>query len=219
MNMLERVYSLGRNLEHDPASRGFRAALAPVVLTVSHYHYGVALDQGQLGSCTGNAMAQCLNTKPLGIRGGKRLSETDAVDLYSQATQVDEYSGSYPPEDTGSSGLAVAKAAITLGYINAYHHAFGIDEVLAALTLGPVIVGTNWYEGMFTPTRDFVTPTGKIAGGHEYLLLGLNTKHKTVTALNSWGTGWGMHGRFKMTWPTLDRLLSEDGDCTVPIRS
>lgn len=211
-------YKLGRNLEHDPRSKDFRAQLAPAWKSVTHYHYGQPLDQGRLGSCTGNAMAQLLNTKPFQSKTGKRLVESDALELYKLATQLDDYDGTYPPTDTGSSGLGVSKAAAQMGFITAYSHAFGLDQVLGALTIQPVIVGTNWYENMFTPVNGLVAPGGAIAGGHEYLLLGLNVTSKTVTALNSWGSSWGTNGRFKMTWNTLLRLLTEDGDCTVPTR-
>jgi hypothetical protein len=34
---------------------------------------------------------------------------------------------------------------------------------------------------------------------------------------NSWTTDWGNAGSFKFSFATFERLLSEDGDCTVPI--
>lgn len=55
------TYSLGRIVQHDPRSLAFVAATAPLK-TVTHRLSGQVLDQGNLGSCTGNAMAQALNT-------------------------------------------------------------------------------------------------------------------------------------------------------------
>lgn len=170
------------------------------------------------GNCTGNAMAQALNTHPLHRARTPYLTEADAVKLYSAATNLDDVPGAYPPQDTGSSGLAVAKAAQQAGYISAYTHAFGIDHVLAALMNGPLLVGTSWTQDMFTPdARHFVRPTGAVAGGHEYLLLGVNVERGYLTFLNSWGTSFGDRGRFHMTIDDFAGLLADQGDAVQPV--
>ena len=136
-----------------------------------------------------------------------------------EATRLDSTPGSYPPDDTGSSGLAVAKAAKGEGLISSYAHAFGIDHALAALMAGPVICGTNWYEGMFTPDpKGLVTISGALAGGHEWALVGVNVTTRILTSLNSWGSSWGDKGKFYMSWATFTRLLAQQGDVTVPSR-
>lgn len=208
---------LGRHVEHDPRSRNFPARKAEALSTVTHRHYGGSLDQGNLGSCTGNALAHARNTVPL-RHARPLLTETDAVKIYSLGTQLDGVSGQYPPEDTGSTGLGVCKAGVKLGYITSYHHAFGLDEALHALMLQPVIVGTNWYESMFDPNSSgFVKVNGDVVGGHEYCIVGLNVEQRYVKCVNSWGNEWGLDGRFRLTFDQLDRLLQEDGDVTVPI--
>jgi C1A family cysteine protease len=217
MAMTDTFRPLGRTVWHDERSRAFGATLAPEIKTKTHRHYGAVLDQGNLGSCTGNAMAQALNTKPFKQRG-RTFRQEDAVALYSRATQIDPWVGEYPPQDTGSSGLAVAKAAQERGWITGYRWAFGLDEALAALTLSPLLIGTNWYSSMFFPNSDgYVFPTGFNQGGHEYLLLGLDVRKQRVTALNSWGSGWGRKGRFFMTFDTLGTLLEQNGDVVVPV--
>lgn len=210
---------LGRHVNHDPRSLNYPAPVDGVTIRSRRWrHYGPVLDQGQVGSCTGNAMAQALNTKPL-KRCFQRLTEADAVELYTLATQLDEFPGEYPAQDTGSSGLAVAKAAQRKGYITSYSHAFGIDHTLAALMGGPVLLGTNWHAGMFEPdSRGFIEPTGPVEGGHEHLLLGVDLRHEFVTGLNSWGPAWGDRGFYHMSIANLDRLLREDGDAAVPHR-
>src|SRR3954452_8283424 len=76
--------------------------------------------------------------------------------------------GEFPPDDVGSSRLGVAKAAKALGYISAYHHAFGLEHALAALTLGPVVVGFDWLERCDEPDKDgFVRYEGRSRCGHE----------------------------------------------------
>ena len=84
------TYHLGRHLQpnHDPRSLDHPAEVAPLV-SVRHQHHGPVLDQGQLGSCTGNATAQALNTDPLMPDGRRLLTEQDAVAIYSWATHHD----------------------------------------------------------------------------------------------------------------------------------
>lgn len=210
------VYQLGRKVNHDPRSLAFHAAASTDHRPVTHRHYGPILDQGNTSSCTGNAMAQALNTAPLRHRG-PYLTEQDALKLYAEATVLDPYPGTYPPDDTGSDGLSVCKAAQRQGWISSYTHAFGLDHALGALQLGPVLVGTTWHNDMFTPdSKGFVRPSGDVAGGHEYLLIGDNAKGK-LTFINSWGSGWGRRGRFYMSYADFDTLLKDNGDVTAPV--
>jgi C1A family cysteine protease len=207
---------LGRHLQHDPRSRNFPAAQSSQVVTKRHHHHGPVLDQGDLGSCTGNAVLQALMTSPDWSKA-RSFTEQDALDVYSLATTLDDVQGSYPPDDTGSTGLAVCKAAQQKGYITSYSHAFGLDQTLAALVLTPVIVGVNWYEGFDNPdVHGFVSISGSVRGGHEFALVGLNADERVVIALNSWGHSWGRNGFFVFSFDDLGRLLSADGDATVP---
>lgn len=208
---------LGRLVNHDPRSRAFPARVSQLT-SVTHYHWGGSLDQGDLGSCTGNALATARNTSP--IRKSRRLlNESDAVSVYARATHIDPFDGYYPPDDTGSSGLAACKAAMEYQFISGYTHAFGFDHVLAALVLSPVMIGVNWYEDMFTlGPKGFAWPTGALVGGHEFTLVKLNMEYRYVECVNSWGNYWGpLNGRFRLAFSVLDRLLSEDGDAIVPI--
>ena len=210
---------LGRLVQHDPRSRLYQAPLAPTQRSVLWGHHAPILDQGQLGSCTGNALAQCINTDAFAkSRTAKYLTEMDAVALYSKATHLDDAPGYYPPNDTGSSGLGVCKAGVKLGYLTGYKHAFSFTDFCAALQLSPVIVGTAWHDDMFSPDKtNFVRPTGAVAGGHEYLALGIDYAANALTFLNSWGNKWGDHGRFHMTFGDFAALLADQGDATVPI--
>ena len=216
-------YSLGRLVEHDPRSRAYPVlARAPLKLrTVTHRSYGLPLNQGSLGSCTGNAAAGALNTAPLHRNGDRVLREPDAVKLYSAATRLDGFPGEWPPTDSGSSGLAVAKACKQAGLIRGYRHAFTIGQALAAIQHSPVITGVPWYERMFQPTADrFVHIGGQVAGGHEFLVRGYTAARRPyILCCNSWGPGWGpLGGRFKLFVDEWARLLDEQGDVTVLVR-
>lgn len=216
----------GRLVEHDPRSRNF-AHLAPEKLvpkTTLWAHHAPVLDQGELGSCTGNALAQCLNAdyfRPTlkKVNKGQPLLEHDAVTFYSLATRLDGIAhNTYPPTDGGSSGLGVAKAGQRLGFVKSYRHAFSFTAFLSALQTQPVIVGTAFYEGMEDPDKTgLVHLTGQVVGGHEYLALGVDYQKRHITFLNSWGPSFGVNGRFQLTINDFQALLADQGDVTIPI--
>jgi cathepsin B len=85
----------------------------------------------------------------------------------------------------------------------------GVDQIKSEIyTNGPV-------EGAFTVYEDFFSyssgvyhhVSGGIAGGHAIKILGFGTENGTPYWLcaNSWGTGWGMQGFFKI----------QQGDCGI----
>jgi hypothetical protein len=209
------VGRLGRHVEHDPQSWNFQAARATQLVSVLHHRRSRPFDQGDLGSCTGNALTGCLDTEPF---GHSHLGERTALKLYKLATVLDGFPGEFPPDDTGSSGLAVCKAAVKDLYISAYHHAFGLQHALEALVLGPVITGVSWYEGFDSPDANgYVEIAGSVRGGHEFEVLGLDVDTRRVRCCNSWGTGWGDGGFFEMSFDTWSTLLDDRGDVTVPV--
>jgi hypothetical protein len=163
-------------------------------------------------------MAGLLMTEPFWVRG-RVLTEKDAVALYKAATKLDSISGSYPPDDTGSTGLAVMKAAVKAKYITGYAHTFSLDQLLGSLVLGPGILGINWYDSFDDPKPDGECPLtsgAKVRGGHEVELFGIDAAKKRVWCYNSWGPTWGgrKNGSFYFSLKTLTRLLGEQGDAT-----
>jgi hypothetical protein len=148
--------------------------------------------------------------------GNKIGDESQAVVLYSAATKLDDVRGYYPPTDTGSDGLSVAKAAKKAGLISGYQHCTSLDATLKALSQRPVICGVNWYEGMDEPDENgLVKIAGQVRGGHEFVLDELDVENKLIGATNSWGESFGVNGRFYISWDDFEKLLSEDGDVTV----
>lgn len=206
---------LGRHVEHDPASRAFAIAQATEQLrTVSHRRHVPIFDQGDLGSCTGNAAAGAMGTGPW----THTTDEQVAIYFYERATHLDRIKGVYPPDDTGSSGLAVMKAVREQGWISSYRHCFSLHAVLTALQATPVVAGINWYESFDRPGLDGrVHVTGDVRGGHELCLTGVDIEAGTIRAANSWGAGWGDHGYLTFVFADFDRLLHEHGDVTVPV--
>lgn len=214
-------FGLGRHVEHDPRSRRFAFAPAAEVpiRAKSWRRYGPTLDQGNVGACTGFAASHALNMQPNYVRGEGTRSNEQAHLLYSAATGLDEFDGTYPPEDTGSSGNGVCKAMLAAGLITEYRWAFGLDQMLQALMHSPVMVGTYWYSQMFYPSATGrLTVGGSIAGGHEYVIPGIaSLRDKMLWVQNSWGSGWGAKGRAVISFADMDRLLREGGDCVIPV--
>ena len=225
---------LGRHVEHDPRSLQFAHGVLPktAIKSVDWTRRAPIFDQGQLGSCTGNAAAGLVGTDFAGRTGQTTVVLADdpnaswpvdedfAVRVYELATQLDNIKGTYPPDDTGSSGLGAAKALKKLGLAASYKHAFSLDALKAALQSGPVMVGTVWLESMFnTDAGGYVVVDRKsqVAGGHEYVISAYDAQRLAFRLDNSWGDSWGIHGSAWYTQSDLQWLLSQQGDVTVPV--
>ena len=216
-------YPLGRHIEHDDESRGyaFKAARAVTPTSVRHLRHVSLWNQGDIGSCTGNASLGCIGTG--GFYDTVRAlpidwTEAGAVSVYTDATVIDGIPGTYPAQDTGSTGIAVAKVLKSRGYISGYQHTFSFNDLLAALQDRPVIVGVGWYNNFFYPDSNGVITIGNadyVAGGHEFILDEIDVERQLIGATNSWGEEWGLRGRFYIPFAVMQRLLKEQGDCTV----
>lgn len=216
---------LGRHVAHDPRSLlyPFRAPGLPIINARWSTATDTILDQGNLGSCTGNATTAaliCSNGNPLhsslSTSQMTDLGEPLAVKFYSKATELDPFDGTYKPDDTGSDGNSVAKAATGFGYISSYSHAFSWIDAVTALTIGPIIIGINWFSGFDEPDSDgLVHAIGTIRGGHEVCCDEIDSDNKLVWFRNSWSDQWGSQGRACMTWDAFDVILAQDGDATV----
>ena len=216
---------LGRNVFHDSRNRAYpwRRQLPAELLTSQLWPRHIPiLDQGNVGSCTGNEQVGALGTGPVYMALPARhalLDESLALVIYSGAETIDG-DGPYPPNDNGSSGPSAAQVAKNLGLISGYQHCFSLADVLDALETGPVGIGSNWYDSMDHPDSSglvAISPGAGIRGGHEYLCRGKDTDRKLVFLDNSWGNGWGANGSFSYSYATLERLLAEQGDGTVSL--
>jgi hypothetical protein len=143
--------------------------------------------------------------------------------LYSEATHLDGVRGVWPPDDTGSSGLGVAKAARRDGFIAGYEHAFGLDDLLHGLSQRPGLLGISWYSSFDTPRATGECPLdgdATIRGGHEVEMFRLDMEARRVWCYQSWGPSWGgrRDGTFWLSFDTLERLLAEEGDAVFPTR-
>jgi Papain family cysteine protease len=214
---------LGRHVRHDSRSLNYLVEPDGTVATARWNRLIPVLDQGSVGSCTGNAATGALGTEPdydslkAQLEQGLQLNEAEALKLYSAAENIDG-DGPYPPNDHGSSGLSVAKAAQNAGLISGYTHITSIAAAQTAIQAGPFIVGTDWYTSFDTPDSNGVVAIAKgatVRGGHEYECIGYDAKTDLWEMVNSWGTTFGVDGHFFYSTATFEALLATQGDATV----
>jgi hypothetical protein len=178
------------------------------------------LDQGSEGACVGFGWTAELAATPVIYPVDDRFAFT----LYRLAQTEDRAMGNN--FDGGASVLAGAKACVNQGYVKQYHWAFTVDEVIdAVIRKGPVVLGINWYESMYTtqPWPDgahVVDVHGRLAGGHCIVANGYVPDYpglgEVVVLTNSWGPGWGNGtGSALLRRADLERLLAEQGEACV----
>ena len=168
-------------------------------------------DQGNTPQCVAFAWTHWVEDGPVTHPGKAPIVVPS--ELYTAAQRIDEWPGE---NYDGTSVRAGAKVLQSLGRISAYHWAWDATTLVdAVLNLGPVVVGTNWYSGMFYPVNDVIHATGVIAGGHAYVINGVNLKKGLVRVKNSWGREWGGDGRVWMEIETLEKLIGEDGEACL----
>lgn len=208
---------LGRHIKHDPRSRDYAVKPATIasLKSVRHRRLVPVYDQGDVGSCTGNACAGALSSKPF----HHHFHEPTAVRIYSQAETLDG-DGPYPPNDNGSFGLSVAKVALAHGWITRYEHCFDLPSVLTALQTRSVLLGVGWLTGFDEPAPNGrMANTGTRRGGHEICADEIDVERRRVWITNSWSPEWGLAGRAWWSWDDLDAILHDSGDATVLIKA
>jgi len=190
-------------------------------------------DQGQLGSCTGNAIAGIVEL--LDRKKGKPLDVSRLFIYYEERLMegtVNYDSGAYirdgikvvnkkgaPLENLWPYIITRFKTKPTTAAYNdalkrkatAYKRCANFAAVKTALAQGyPVVVGFDVYESF---ESNYVTRTGmmpypntateQLLGGHAVALVGYNDNTNRFIARNSWGTGWGDNGYFYMPYQVI----------------
>jgi hypothetical protein len=170
------------------------------------------LDQGNTPHCVGFAWAGFGVSLPVFDNWDNVVGDK----IYYAAKVID----GEPNAEDGSTTRSGVKAFMQFGSLqnNAYAFANSLQDVIDWLLVnGPVVTGTNWYDGMFSPdSGGLVKISGSLAGGHEWMLSGVDTVARTFKATNSWGTSFGIEGQFYIGFDDYQRLLNEEGDaCTA----
>ena len=196
-------------------------------------------DQGQLGSCTANALA-----------GGLEFLDRKADGVYTDVSRLFIYYNERLLEGTASSDsgamlrdgiktLAKAGACFekTWPYdiakftrkpsascytegkkhcITSYHRITTLNDMLVCLSEGfPFVFGFTVYEsfeGAAVANTGVVKMPGKsekTLGGHAVLAVGYDQKAKRFLVRNSWGAAWGQKGYFTMPFEYLTTLADD----------
>jgi hypothetical protein len=166
-------------------------------------------NQGDYPKCVAFTIREWLDAEP-NLDPDHDSPDTDT--LYALAQRFDGIPG---PHD-GSNSNGAMKGLQTLGLVDSYHWAQAVDEAIHYLrTTGPLCVGSNWRQGMFTPdSNGFIQAVGPVEGGHEYLCYWFDTAEDAFWCQQSWGVEWNpaFPGRFKIKRADVDKLWGEGMD-------
>jgi hypothetical protein len=170
-------------------------------------------DQGYTPHCVAYSWTHWLAAGPITQKKSREggTAPFDTTYLYNEAQKVDEWPGE---NYDGTSVRAGAKILQKEGYINGYLWAWDLQTtVQALLTAGPVVVGTWWYDGMFYPDDNgLIKISGNKAGGHAYLLDGVNINKQLIRIKNSWGRNWGKNGFAYISFDDMETLIFDQGE-------
>jgi len=227
-----------RTLDYRPrlveANRAYRVAAPAVDLSEQAVWWtgGVVLDQGQEGSCVGHGVVGEYLASP--VRGkvtrytiGSRVTLPPAemghrlaVTVYQAAQRIDEWEGESYDGTSVRAGMLVGRER---GWYSGFNWAFNLVELRAALQTGPVVIGIDVRESMFTPASngDWLV-SGPSVGGHCCLVTGYSPNYSgrgpRYRIRNSWSQSWGKAGNAYIAPDDLDRILFQSGgEASIPV--
>jgi hypothetical protein len=221
-------YGLGRKRRKDKRDERYpvRALLPKKVARTKRYWWdnGAWFDQGDTGTCVGHAWAHFAEDSPI----THPSLVVDPYAIYTEACKLDSWSANDDGDlDFGTSVRAGAKALRARGMIQEFRWAFSVTDVVnTVLEMGPMVIGVDWFESMFSPVRRTdsagisrlfldVEPGSGLAGGHALIINGVNTEAKALRLKNSWGRSWGADGRVSLSFDDMEVLLDRDGEACI----
>lgn len=187
-------------------------------------------DQGQLGSCTGNALVGALEF--LELKDKVPFADLSRLFVYYNERVIEH-------TVTSDSGAQIRDGIKTLArqgvctekkwpyvisrfaqkptppcykeaqqhQITSYQRLLTLDEMRACLAEGfPFVFGFTVYEGFESQqvAKTGVVPMPqrgeRVVGGHAVVAVGYHDAEKRFVVRNSWGTGWGMKGYFTIPY-------------------
>jgi C1A family cysteine protease len=202
-------------------------------------------DQGQLGSCTANALAGAieflvrkdkqpfLDFSRLFIYYNERVIEhtvnsdsgamiRDGIKTLAKQGACNEKSWPYDISKFKTRpGPACYQEALE-HQITSYHRILTLDQMRACLAEGfPFVFGFTVYEGFETQEVartgivNMPSPREQVLGGHAVLAVGYDDSTERFIVRNSWGSGWGIKGYFTMPYKYLSNRNLSDDFWTI----
>jgi hypothetical protein len=173
-------------------------------------------NQGNTPQCVGYAWAHWIADGPV-IHSGVQPPVNPTL-IYQQAQLVDEWVGT---NYDGTSVRGGVKYLQNSGKVSNYYWAFDVQTMVnTILNIGPVVVGTNWYNNMFYPNPNGVISIGgSLAGGHAYVINGVDTVTRQFRIKNSWGQSWGKQGHAFISFTDMTRLINENGEICLAVEN
>lgn len=174
-------------------------------------------DQGQTPQCVSYGTNRYLVASPI----VNQMPESFEA-FYKECQKND---GIWAPHD-GSTVHAAFKVLRGKGLVSGYQWAYDVQRIIGqVLEAGPVVVGTDWTNSMFTPdpkTGFIGLGAYDVAGGHCYLISGASRNGKCPDGskgyfeiTNSWGAGWGKAGKAKISFADFSVLLNHQGEAAI----
>lgn len=163
------------------------------------------LNQANTPHCVGFSWCQWSNVLPVTYG----YLDPDGHRVYYECKVIDGQAY----VENGSSIRSGALAMRNRKRLSAFANARTVEEMIGWLARGPIVVGTEWTQGMFTPNQNgVIKPGGQAQGGHAYLIDGIHKDDNFFEGTNSWGAGWGQQGKFKISVADFAKLLASQGD-------
>ncbi len=190
-------------------------------------------DQGQLGSCTGNALAGALeflerkdgvpfvDASRLFIYYNERVIEhsvksdagamiRDGIKTLAKQGVCSEKKWPYVISKFAVKPSSACYKDAAKRQITSYQRILTLDEMRTCLADGfPFVFGFTVYESFEsqqvanTGVLQMPKSNEKVVGGHAVLAVGYDDNQKRFTVRNSWGMDWGMSGYFTMPYAYL----------------
>lgn len=201
------------------------------------------VDQGELGSCTANALVGALGflhggpaaipASRLFVYYGERVIEgdvkqdagaeiRDGVKVLNKLGAPAEALWPYAPAKFAKRPPAKAFTAAKKQTVSSYQRITSHDERMQCLADGfPFVLGFSCFasidsdEVAKTGVLPMPGPKDKVIGGHAVVAVGYDRNAQTYLIRNSWGSDWALGGYFTMPFAYVDDTLLSDDHWTL----
>jgi len=192
------------------------------------------LDQGELGSCTGNGIAGCINFIQKGFFASRLFiyyneraiegttnkdSGANIRDGINSVVKQGACSEDIVPYDISQFTVKPSQEAYDNALkdvVTEYLALEGVEDIKNCLAQGfPVVCGITVFESFesaqvaTTGIVPIPEPSEQELGGHCVKIVGYDDSNQRFIVANSWGTGWGEFGYFTIPYAYIEKYGSD----------